>query len=335
MKKIIINIVKYSIFLGLSILLLYFALRNIDFRLLLDNIKTTKYQYVFVAIIFGFIAMYVRAYRWNIMIEPLGFYPPLNNAYHAIAIGYTANYAFPRIGEVTRCGVLNRTDRIPADALLGTVISERVIDVLCLLILTFITILIKLKFFGTFFSEKVFIPIYEKIGRLLNFSYSVWIILIVCFLLSILLVYVFRERIFRIVLVKKVGKIGKGIFNGVKSVLNIKRKMAFIFHTCLLWTLYTLMTYFFLYSLKSTSELSFLDALFIMLAGAYGMAAPVQAGIGAYHAIVALALSIYYISWNDGIAYALISHSAQAIGIIILGGISTMVLFVKNKKAKG
>ncbi len=312
--------------------MLYFALRNIDFKHLLESIKTARYQYVFIAFTFGFIAIFVRAYRWTIMIEPLGFYPKLSNTYHALVIGYTANYAFPRIGEVTRCGVLSRTERIPADALLGTVISERIIDVLTLLFLTFITILIKLKFFGSFFSDKVFVPLIERIGGSLHFSYYVWVALLIFLAASIILIYTFRKKILSIVFVKKIGKIGKGIWGGTKSALNIKRKIAFIFHTCLLWLLYTLMTYYFLFSLKPTSELSMLDALFIMLAGGYGMAAPVQAGIGAYHAIVALALSIYFISWNDGIAYALISHSAQAIGIIILGGISAIILFLKKKQ---
>jgi uncharacterized protein (TIRG00374 family) len=282
----------------------------------------------------GFISFYVRAYRWNIMIEPLGYSPKLGNTYHAVIIGYMANYAFPRIGEVTRCGVLSRSEKIPADSLIGTVIAERAFDLLILFALTLTIILVKLKFFGRFFSEKIFQPIYHKISYLIGNSYILVLIVLGIFALGIFLVYIFRENILKITLVRKVGKIGKGVMQGLKTVFKIKRIGAFLLHTFLLWFLYLIMAWCVLYSLEPTSKLTLLDALFILIAGSYGMAAPVQAGIGAYHGIIALALSIYTVSWNDAMAYAILSHGSQAIGIILLGLVSLIILFIKRHKAK-
>ncbi len=268
------------------------------------------------------------------MIEPLGFSPKLGNTYHAVIIGYMANYAFPRIGEVTRCGVLSRSEKIPADELIGTVIAERAFDLLTLFLLTLTIILVKLKFFGRFFSEKIFQPTYHKLSFLVSNSYILVLIAFGIFILGLFLVYVFRKNILRITFVRKVGKIGKGVLEGLKTVFKIKRIGAFLLHTFLLWFLYLIMAWCVLYSLAPTSKLTLLDALFVLIAGSYGMAAPVQAGIGAYHGIIALALSIYAVSWNDAMAFAILSHGSQAIGIILLGLVSVIILFIKRHKVK-
>jgi hypothetical protein len=154
------------------------------------------------------------------------------------------------------------------------------------------------------------------------------------FVLGLLLIYVFRENILKITFVRKVGKIGRGVLAGLKTVFKIKRIGAFLLHTFLIWFLYLIMAWCVLYSLEPTSKLTLLDALFILIAGSYGMAAPVQAGIGAYHGIIALALSIYAISWNDAMAYAILSHGSQAIGIILLGSVSLIILFIRRHKGK-
>ena len=334
MKKIILQVLQYTVFLGLAAVLLYFSLRNIDFSILAERIKTAKYLYIILALAIGFMALYVRAYRWNIIIEPLGYKPNINNTYHALSIGYMSNYAFPRLGEVTRCGVLNRTEKIPADVLIGTVIAERLFDMLALIILTIAVVFMNFKFFGAFFSDKVCHPIYVKISSLISNSYIAGLIVIGAFILLLVLIYVFRENILKITLVRKVGKVTKGILKGIRIIFEIKRKTAFFVSPLLLWAIYWIVTYLLFLSLQPTSNLTMLDALFILVAGSYGMAAPVQAGIGAFHAMVALSLSIYSISWSDGIAYAIISHGSQAIGLIILGLISLLILFFRKRHAK-
>jgi hypothetical protein len=242
-----------------------------------------------------------------------------------------ANYAFPRIGEVTRCGALSKADKIPADALLGTVLAERIFDVIVLIILTVVVILLKIQLFGNFFYIKVYQPIVEKFSSIFNFSFAGILILTISIVSIAILIYAFRESIQKITFVKKISKLGKGIFSGATSVFKIKKLGSFIAYTVLMWGTYWLMTYTFLLSLGATSNLDLVDALFVMVAGSYGMAAPVQAGIGAYHGIVALSLSIYAINWGDGLAYALLSHGAQALGIILIGIVALFILFYKNR----
>ena len=135
LKKKILKILYHLVFLALGILLLYFAFRGINLNELLIGLKSANYSWVFLSLIFAFLGFLIRAYRWNLLIEPLGYNPSLRNTFYAVAIGYLANFALPRLGEITRCGTLNKTENTPFDALLGTVFVERVIDVISLFLL--------------------------------------------------------------------------------------------------------------------------------------------------------------------------------------------------------
>jgi glycosyltransferase 2 family protein len=334
LKKIFLQILQYTLFLGLGIVLFYFAFRSIDIDVLIDRLKNTNYWLITLSLVFGLFGQLARSFRWNVMIEPIGYKPSFINTYHALMIGYTANYAFPRIGEITRCGVLSRTENIPADKLLGTVIAERICDVLVLFLLTFIVVLFEIKTFGGFFNDSVLQPVMMKFGWLFNLSIFTWIMVGIAIILFLLFVYALREKIKSVILVQKIGKAGKGIFNGLKSILFIKRKFAFFLSTLSIWVFYLIMTYIALKAMGPTAHLNLLDAMFILVVGSYGFAAPVQAGIGAYHGMVALGLSIFAVSWNDGLAYALLSHGSQAVSIVLLGSISMLILFFNKRKVK-
>ena len=331
MKKFLLTFLQYAFFLGLGIILLYYAFRSIDINILTDRLKHANYGLLSISLLFGLAGMFARSYRWDVMIEPLGYKPGIVNTYHALIIGYTANYAFPRIGEITRCGVLNKTDQIPADSLIGTVITERIWDLVVLLLLTVLVVLLKIQIFGNFFIDRIFQPLILKFGWLFNLSIITWSVLILTIFLGFLLIYTFREKVKKVVLVKKISKAGVGIFKGIKSIIRMPRKLEFFASTIVIWGLYLFMSYFALKSMDPTKQLNLIDALFILVIGSYGFAAPVQAGIGAYHAIIALGLSIYAISWSDGLAYALLSHGSQAISIILLGLISMLILFFRKK----
>ncbi|HOK52173.1 MAG TPA: lysylphosphatidylglycerol synthase transmembrane domain-containing protein [Bacteroidales bacterium] len=333
-KSTLFNILQYLFFSGLGILLLYLAFRSIDYQSLLNSLLTTRFDYLLISLAFGLLGMLGRSYRWVLMIEPLGYRVHFISAYHALMIGYTANYAFPRIGEITRCGVLNRTEKIPADALIGTVIAERAWDVIMLGILTVTVILFKLKTFGKFFHEKIAIPLSEKFHWLVSIPLYGWLLVIILVVSAILLVLMYRHAIKEYLLRGKIGQFSYGIYQGIKSVLKLKRGLQFIGVTFFIWLVYILMTFFALKAMTPTHSLNFIDAFFIMVVGSYGFVVPVQGGIGTYHAIVALGLSLYAVSWNDALAYALLSHGSQAISIILLGLLSMLTLALRKKTTR-
>ena len=268
------------------------------------------------------------------LIEPLGHKPPLKDTFHALMTGYLANYTLPRFGEVTRCATLNRTNKIPMDALIGTVIIERTIDVIILFSLVVIIFFAKIDFFGQFLKAQVFDPLHEKIYTTLNFSSIIWIVIISGIIIMVIVFIQYRSRFSDFPFYQKTKKIIMGIFEGLKTVFRMKRRRVFIFYSVLLWFIYFLMTWVVVYSIPETSHLTALDGLFLLVIGSLGMSAPVQGGIGAFHWIISKGLTIYGISRKKGLVYATLSHESQTLLVVILGAYSFLLIFLERKKRK-
>ncbi|HYH56637.1 MAG TPA: lysylphosphatidylglycerol synthase transmembrane domain-containing protein, partial [Anseongella sp.] len=149
------SIFRYVLLLGLGLLLLYLAFKGQDLNRIASDLRHADYFWVGASLLMILVAHIFRAIRWRMLINPLGFRPGLGNTYHAVIIGYLANLALPRMGEVTRCGVLNRTEKIPVNALIGTVITERLIDVFCLVFVTALSVLLKFDLISGFIYQRV------------------------------------------------------------------------------------------------------------------------------------------------------------------------------------
>ncbi len=331
MSKIIITVFKALLFLSVGIFFLYLAFRDIHFSELLYGLKNADYSWVLLSLFFAFMAFVSRAMRWIILIEPLGYKPSFKNTFYALMSGYLANFLLPRIGELTRCGSLNRTDRIPVDSLLGTVIIDRIFDVLMLLLLLAVVFVLKIDFFGEFMTENIFIPVFERFSAMLNFPALVWILAGFFIFALFVLILIIRTKIVKNRLFGFVGKTAYGVFNGMKTLFRMKKKWQFIGHTLFIWAMYFLMTWVVFFSLPSTSTLQPADALFLLVIGGMGMSAPVQAGIGAYHWIVSLGLTLYNIPREEGIIFAVIAHESQALLMIVLGTFSLAMVFLQKK----
>ncbi len=329
------QILKLFIFISLSVLLLFLAFRNINLSEIFKELLNAKYSWVVLALLASVLAFISRARRWILMIRPLGYNPPLRSAYHALMTGYLVNFAAPRLGELTRCVALGKKEKIPADSLFGTVIAERAFDLVSMLIIMFVIILGRGNLMDNFLKENIFQPVGDKLSGALDLS-TVHIIIIILFIAVILIMLlVYRERLMKIRLFAKIGDIIKGIVRGLKTFISMKDKLEFILHTVIIWVLYTVMTWLVFYSLPATSDLQFIDAVFILVIGTLGMAAPVQGGIGAFHWIVSRGLqAVYNIDLKDGLAYATLSHESQLILIAILGTVSFYLIAGKAKKEK-
>ncbi len=323
-------------FLSFGVILMYFAFKGISFEKIIQDLKSVNYWWVVLSLFFAFLAYLARAYRWNILIEPLKHNPPLSSTFYSLMVGYLANFAFPRIGEITRCASLAKKEKIPVDRLIGTVIVERAVDLLSLLILLIFLLIIRLDTFGAFLGNSVFIPLSEKVSSTLHFSWFIWILIAGSFIGFIALYFIFREQLAKIVLVNKVKNMVKGVLSGLKTVYQMKRRWEFIFFSVLIWFLYLMMTWVVVFAVPATSGLNLLDGLFILVIGGLGMSAPVQGGIGAFHWIVSrgLASVFAFISIEDGLVYATIAHSSQALFAILLGSLSFILLVSRKKRVK-
>jgi glycosyltransferase 2 family protein len=326
----LITVAKYLLLLAVAILLLVFAFKGVDVGKIFEEIKETNLFWLFMSVAASIVAFISRAHRWNMLIEPLNYYPKLKNTTYSLMVGYFANLAFPRLGEVTRCGSLSKAERIPFDSLLGTVIVERLIDVICLLILLLLTAVLEFNRLGNFLMENIMQPIQEKSQSYLH-SYLFWGIAFVALIALIFLFVFVRKKSLKAGEESKILKLIKGIVNGLRTVGKLKRPGAFIFHTVLIWFMYYLMAYLCFFALPATEHLTWSAGLFVLVVGGMGMSAPVQGGIGAYHLLVSQGLMLYGLSQQHGLAFATLMHSSQTIVVILFGGISLFLLFLGNR----
>ncbi|HEX3008018.1 MAG TPA: lysylphosphatidylglycerol synthase transmembrane domain-containing protein [Bacteroidales bacterium] len=334
MKKTLIRILQFTVFLALTVFLMYLVMKGIDFKRILADLKSANYFWVVVSVFIGLVAFVARAYRWNLLIEPLGHKPSLTNSYHAVAIGYIANIALPRLGEFSKCVSLNRTNRIPIDSLVGTILIERAIDMVTLLFLLLVIFIGKFESFGKFISEKIFVPLGAKFANLFHESSQLLIIIGASFVLLIVLSYIFRHQLAKIHLYRKIRKIVTGILGGLKTVYKMRKRLQFLAATFVIWLCYFLMTYLIFFTIPETSHLTPIDGLFILVIGSFGMVIPVQGGFGAFHGMIILGLSLYGITLDKAFVYAVLSHESQTLMAIVAGSISLIKVFSSHSKKK-
>jgi len=285
-----------------------------------------RYIWIIFSLIFLTASHFIRAYRWNLLIGAMHYKPTLINTFHAVMIGYTANYAFPRIGEITKCGVLAKTERIPADKLLGTVIVERIVDLITLIIFMVILITARFEFFSGFIKPQIFEPLGDLFNPLSRKTIIIWILIITLPAIFIILAYRYRSYFVKWSFANKIKDLIKGILSGLKTVYTMKKNLQFIIFSFLIWIFYWLMTYVAFFALSSTADLKLIDGLFILVIGGFAFAAPVQGGIGAFHWIVSVGLTLYGISKVEGLAFATIIHGSQLIWTVLLGLVSMIIL---------
>jgi len=332
LKKQILQIVRFLVFLSIALFLLYLAFKGIDLSQVWTDLKHARYGWLLLTLPLGLLSHIFRAWRWNLLIEPLGYKPPLAHTFYAVLSGYLANLALPRMGEVVRCGSLTKTDKVPFDSLLGTVIVERIVDLLMLIFLMILTFFIRIRFFGEFFISHVFRPLAAKFSGLLSHTLTLVIIAALGVVTAVLL-KIFWKKIRHIGIVTKIRDFVIGMIDGIRTIARMKHNKAFLLSTFLTWLMYFLTSWLVLFMLPETSGMSPVDGLFLLVVGSIGMVIPVQGGIGAYHWIVSSALTLYGISRETGLATATLAHESQTLLILLAGAFSMiMVVLLKNKK---
>jgi len=314
-------------FLGIGVLLLWLTFRNQSFGSVFDKVKEANWYWMALSVVLSILALISRAMRWKQLIQSLGYEPRLKSTFNALMFGYLANLAIPRLGEVSRCGSLGKTEKIPFDKLFGTVILERLSDVLMLLLSIIVVAFLEFDHIGGFINTTFFIPLLEKMQSATSLIFT----LIGLAIIGVFgLVYLFKMQNAPTFIVKA-RKLIKGFGEGFASIAKLENKLLFVGHTFFIWIMYWLMTYSCFFALNTTSGLDLMAGLFIMVIGGIGMTAPVQGGIGAYHLLVSKALLIYGLSEMDGIVFATLVHITQTLLLIVLGGASMISLFFFTK----
>ncbi len=328
MKQSLKKTARVILFLTISLLLLWISFKGIDFRKLGALLLKANYWWLIAAVLVSILGIIIRSRRWILLIEPLGFNPSLSNTYHSVFTGYLANIIFPRLGEVTRCAALGKKENVPFDKLVGTVIVERTIDMITVLLLLGIVIIAGSTTTGAFLSENIVSPLNRKMSSLLGSSILLYVLIIGLMGLIIFLYFRLRPKLSGKSFFRKIYSFGDGIFDGLKSIAGLRKRWEFILLTILLWIIYLIMAFLPLFCLDSTSGVGVSGALFILVIGSLGMSVPVQSGMGAFHWIVSRGLLfVYGIPLEEGLAYATLSHESQILMIAVLGSLSFLILF--------
>jgi glycosyltransferase 2 family protein len=312
--------------------MLWFAFRGQDLNKLIKDLSHANYWWVLLSILISILAHYIRAVRWNMLIKPLGYEPKNSTTFYAVMVGYIANLAFPRMGEVSRCGVLTKTDKIPLNSLLGTVIIERVIDLVFLFIVIALSVIFQFEIISGFLYKNLLEGMINKITNNTLTLITIILIAIAFVIVAVTIYRRFKVQIMKSSLAQKGINLVKGIREGITSVRKMENNGLFALYSVAIWVCYYLSSYFCFFAIDATSTMSPLIALFILAVGGLGMSAPVQGGIGAYHWIVSQALILFGVSQTDGLAYATINHSGQTLSVLIVGGISLILVFAVNNK---
>jgi len=334
LKKRIISIIEYLFFLGIGILLLWLSVRKLDLSAIWEDIQQAQYSWLFLALFFTLVSHVFRALRWNLLINTLGYKTRLSSTFFSVMIGYLANTAVPRMGELARCGVLSKKEKIPFNTLFGTVISERIFDLIVLALLIFLVVIFQVNLLGDFLHRN-FDPILNK---LFTNIYSILIFAAIILIMLGILIYlgwVFREKIKSHSLYDSVRRFLEGLWNGIKTIKKMKQKGLFLIYTFLIWLFYAVMVYLTFFMLPETSMLSFVDALTVLAISSLGIVAPVPGGIGAYHYIAKVTLTeLYTVEANAAMSFATISHAGQTLLNILIGALSYLFIGIFAKKQK-
>ena len=321
-RKQIKNIFTILISAGLAVFFMWLALGDLDFDKVKVSFAEINYFWAFMSAFFAVLAYWFRAVRWNLLLEPMGYQIRNSNAFWTIAFGYMMNLTIPRSGEIARATTLFRIEKVPVEKSIATIVIERLVDLVFMLLFLLLTFIFNGKVLASFYNLLTTRKVSEKKELKIAF--------LVLFLLgAVVFMIKFKEKIISFV---------KGLIEGFLAVRKIKNKLAFVLHSAGIWICYFLAAYLVCFALKETSDFTIGDGFLLVTAGTLGMMVPTSGGAGSYHIVVKIAIVGIFISLGKshshgeevGISYALISHLIQTIATLVFGLISIFALFGKK-----
>lgn len=320
------SVIKYLISSLLAVGLLYWAFSKSQLHWddILIAFHKADYNWVTVSIIIAILSHLLRALRWEQLLSALNYQPGTVRTFSAVLIGYFANFLVPRLGEVSRCGSLKKTAEIPFEESFGTVITERIVDLLSLIVLVGITFLVEWE------------PLQNSLFPTLHLPSGTLIITAsILGLIGLGVLWKFKDLLQNIGAESKVGKMILGWVAGIGSIRHLAQPGKFISYSVGIWLCYYLSTYTLFLAFPISENLGMSAALTVLVMGTFGMATPTQGGIGAYHSLVASAFVFYSLSYKDGFMLATFFHGTQMITLLLLGGFSfILTLFLPKISAR-
>lgn len=345
MNKTIKNILQFALSLGLGSTILYFVYQNQSksyvaecvakgnaaeacnlMDKLVADFQQTNYGWIALVMLAFLVSNYSRTAKWMILLKPLGYRPRFINGYLSILVAYFTNLFIPRIGEVIRAGVFSKYEKIPVEKVMGTIVVDRVVDVLCLLLAFGLALLFEFDKLWGYIEES------GGSGAAGSGSNLKWILL-AGFAAVAGLVFLLRKQLAQTAIFQKILKMVAGFWEGMRTVGQLDRPWLFVFHSLNIWVLYFLMTWLGFKAFGPTSHLDMRAALTVFAFGTLGMVIPSPGGMGTFQGLVTGVLTLFYgINGNDAFSVANIIFFLIQIGLnAVMGLIALVLLPVLNK----
>lgn len=313
LKKGVRNIYKVVLPLLLGGAILYWMYRDFDFKAV-KRVATEEmnWWWMLASFPFGVLAQTFRGWRWKQTLEPLGERPRTSTCVNSIFLSYAVSLVIPRIGEFARCGVLKRQDGVSFPKAVGTVVMERAIDSLLVIIVTGLVIMSQLGIFNRFFNATGV----DLKQTLYGFSWEGYLVTAACGIIALLFIFILLRRL---ALYEKVKHTAKGLFEGVTSLKNVRNIPLFIFFSVAIWMSYFLHYYLTFFCFEATSGLGVMCALVTFIVGSIAVIVPTPNGAGPWHFAVKTMLVLYGVAATDALYFVLIVHTVQTLLVIALG----------------
>jgi glycosyltransferase 2 family protein len=320
------GIFKFLLFFAIGVVIFWLLYKDQDIEMIKSVLKNdVTYFWIGVALFLGLLSHISRTIRWIYLIEPMGTKPGMVNTFLAVMVGYVMNMVFPRMGEISRCGVLAKYEKISFARLFGTVVTERIMDVMMLLLFTIVAVVSQFGQVVRFLQQNP-----EVKAKAISLITSP--LLIITILTGLVLIIVFRKKIRHSGIFKRLENTLMHLKEGLISFRYVKKKGALLFHSFFIWLMYYMMLYVDFFAFSFTSDLSPLAALTTFIMGSFGMVAPVQGGLGTWHFMTREGLALYGVSHENGVIFAFVAHTANTLLIILVGLLSMLALPLVNRK---
>jgi len=325
-KSISRTLLKIIIPLIFGCFLLWFIYRDLDLTEIWRVVKKgVRYDIILFSLLFGLIANIIRGYRWGLLIDSIGEKYKKSNAINAVLGNYAVNLVLPRVGEVWRCGVLSKYDKISFTKLFGTLLIDRICDTLVVGLITLFIFIFNFSFFKSFFAKNP--SLLEGFQSMFN---SIWIYVVA--VLFIIIIWFIFKYMSNFTLVQKAKAMLHNVWMGIKSIWLLKHKVRFLIQTIGIWTCYFFYFYITFYAFDFTRELGVTVGLIAFAMSSIGVAVPVQGGIGPWHFMVIATLVCFNVNENDAAAFALVVHTVQTAWTGLCGLVGIVALPLTNKK---
>ena len=299
----------------LGVVLVWYSLSKMPMSELLKYFKEANYAWIGFGVLLGILSHVSRAYRWKFMIKPMGYKLHIPNSFMAVMAAYLINYTIPRAGEISRASIIANYEGIPFEKGFGTIVAERIADLVMILLIIVITLFLEFEYIYLFFAERFDL-------------YKILVAIAGLIVLTIVFVVFIRRSNSKLAL--KIKGFVAGLIEGVLSIFKMKQKWAFVFHTLFIWLMYVLMFYVTTFAIDETSGIPFAAILIGFISGSFSIAAT-NGGVGSYPVAIFLAFSIFGIAEDAGMAFGWIMWTAQTLMVIVLGGLSLLFLPIYNK----